>query len=61
MKNTMKRLGLIFTTMIMVVLFAVSVSALESTGQCGENVYWEFDEATGELVITGNGDVWDYD
>lgn len=60
MKNTMKRLGLIFTTMIMVVLFAVSVSALESTGQCGENVYWEFDEATGELVITGNGDVWDY-
>ena len=56
----MKKLGLLFTIVIMAVLFAVSASALEPTGQCGDNVYWSFDETTGELVISGEGDMWDY-
>lgn len=34
-------------------------SALASSGQCGENVYWNFDSSTGELVISGTGDMID--
>jgi hypothetical protein len=33
----------------------------ETSGQCGDNLYWEFDESTGTLTITGSGDMWDYD
>ena len=29
-------------------------------GQCGENVYWSFDEATGVLTISGEGPMYDY-
>lgn len=56
----MKKLGLLFAVIVMSLMFAVSVSALEPTGQCGDNVYWEYDETTGELVISGEGDMWDY-
>ena len=56
----MKKIGLFFATAIMIVLFAFSVSALEPTGQCGDNVYWSFDESTGELVISGKGAMYDY-
>ncbi len=31
-----------------------------TSGQCGDNVYWEFDEAVGMLTISGMGDMWDY-
>ena len=30
------------------------------SGQCGDNLYWSFDESTGTLTITGSGDMWDY-
>ena len=33
-------------------LFAVKASALDVTGQCGENVYWTFDESSGLLTIS---------
>ena len=29
--------------------------------QCGENVHWSFDEATGELRVFGSGPMYDYD
>lgn len=32
----------------------------ETSGQCGENLTWSFDEATGTLTITGSGDMWDW-
>ncbi|MBQ8027827.1 MAG: leucine-rich repeat domain-containing protein [Clostridia bacterium] len=57
----MKKLGLLFATVLMIMMFAFSASALEPTGQCGENVYWSFDESTGELVISGEGNIWDYE
>ena len=60
MKNTMKKIGLLFAVIIMTVLCAVSVSALEPSGRCGDNVYWTFDENAGELVISGEGEMWDY-
>lgn len=39
---------------------STSASALESSGQCGENVYWTFDESTGTLTISGEGDMVNY-
>ena len=56
----MKKIGLLFATVIMMVMFAVSTNALSTTGQCGDNVYWTFDEVIGELVISGEGDIYDY-
>ena len=35
-------------------------NAAVTSGQCGDNLYWSFDESTGKLTITGNGDMWDY-
>ena len=56
----MKRLGFLLTTLLMLVLFAVSASALDATGKCGDNVNWNFDSAKGELVISGSGEMDDY-
>lgn len=56
----MKKLGILFATVIMAMLFVVSASALEPTGQCGDNVYWEYDSTTGELVISGEGEMFNY-
>ena len=38
---------------------AVSSSSATS-GQCGDNVYWSFDEATGTLTISGTGEMWNF-
>lgn len=54
----MKKLGLLFASLVMIILFAFSASALETSGQCGDNVYWTFNESTGRLVIGGSGDMW---
>ncbi len=32
----------------------------DTSGQCGNNLYWSFDEDTGTLTITGSGDMYDY-
>ena len=39
----------------------IRASALAESGQCGDNVYWNYDSATGELVISGTGPMWDYE
>ena len=31
-----------------------------SSGKCGDNAEWYFDETTGTLIISGSGDMWDY-
>ena len=31
------------------------------SGQCGNNVYWSYNETTATLTIDGTGDMWDYD
>lgn len=33
---------------------------LAATGQCGKEVFWSFNSETGELVISGNGAMWNY-
>ncbi len=40
--------------------FSTKSSALAATGQCGDNVYWTFDEFTGTLTISGTGEMEDY-
>ncbi len=61
----MKKLGILFVTVIMIMLFAMSASAktIVDSGECGaegDNVTWVlYDD--GELVIDGTGAMRDYD
>ena len=57
----MKKIGLLFFTILMMLLFAVSASALESSGSLGDNVTYTYNSTTGEVVISGNGAMKDYD
>ena len=34
-----------------------AVEPLAATGQCGDNVFWSFDESTGALTISGTGEI----
>lgn len=38
-----------------------SAFALSKSGWCGENVNYSFDNSTGTLTISGNGNMYDYD
>ena len=40
--------------------FSTKASALAETGQCGDDVYWTFDESTGLLTIRGDGEMEEY-
>ena len=31
-----------------------------ASGKCGDNLYWEFQESTGNLIISGTGDMYDF-
>ena len=48
----MKKIGFLFATIIMMMLFAVSASALDASGSLGDNVTYTYDSTTGEVVIT---------
>ena len=39
---------------------AITASAAETSGTCGENVNWVYDEETKTLTISGTGDMTDY-
>ena len=60
MKNTIKKIAFLFTFVILMMLFAMSANALNTTGQCGDNAYWNFNNETGELVISGEGEMYNY-
>ena len=56
----MKKVGIISVlALILTIAFVCSlpVSAVENSGTCGENMTWVFDEATGTLTITGQGEM----
>lgn len=40
---------------------ASSSSSAATSGVCGDNLTWEFDESTGTLTISGTGEMWDFD
>ncbi len=37
-----------------------TAKAEETSGQCGDDLYWSFDESTGTLTITGSGEMYGY-
>ncbi|MGN0773425.1 MAG: leucine-rich repeat protein [Candidatus Ventricola sp.] len=37
-----------------------TVESTALSGQCGEGLYYEFDAATGTLIISGTGSMWDF-
>ncbi len=37
-----------------------AVAEGETSGQCGDDLFWEFDKSTGTLTITGSGEMYDY-
>lgn len=39
----------------------ISSAAPATEGKCGDNVFWSFDAETGELVIEGEGAMYDYE
>ena len=54
-------LAMVLAVCMLVSVFpAVPAAAADTSGQCGDNVYWEFDEATGTLTISGTGAMKDY-
>ena len=64
MKNTGKLPSILLALALVLVLLPQIVpaaQAADSPGKCGENLTWSFDEATGELTITGTGAMWDWD
>ncbi len=42
-------------------LFTFTGDGDPTSGQCGDNLYWSFDEDTGTLTITGSGAMYDFD
>ncbi len=62
MKTTKRWICLILSLALMCALLpqaAVPVRAAETSGKCGDNLSWRFDENTGKLTITGSGYMWD--
>ena len=58
MKKTIAILCIIILAVSIVV---TSVNAQDSNGYFGSDLYWEFDDATGTLTISGNGAMPDFD
>ncbi len=63
MKKSKKFLS-IFLALIMIVsiipMSSITASAAETSGTCGENLIWTFDDVTGTLTISGTGEIRGY-
>ena len=42
------------------IISSVNLSAYASSGTCGDNVYWDYDESSKTLTISGKGVMYDY-
>ena len=56
----MKRLWSLILVLLLIPCLVTAASAEETSGKCGENVYWAYEEATGTLTISGSGDMDEY-
>lgn len=54
-----KRILSLVVAMCMLIGCMPIVASAATSGQCGNNVYWELDN-NGTLTISGTGDMWDY-
>ena len=61
MKKTSKILAIILAITMVISIIPITASAETPTsGTCGENATWEFDETTSTLTISGEGAMYDY-
>ena len=60
----MKKISAVLMALLIVITPCFSSAAEESVGSvsgtCGENLTWEYDDATGTLTISGTGPIDDY-
>lgn len=61
MKKMFKALASVFMMVAILASCMPFAFAEEIGGSCGENLQWTFNEATGELVISGTGEMDDYE
>ncbi|MBQ5601533.1 MAG: leucine-rich repeat domain-containing protein, partial [Clostridia bacterium] len=64
MKKLKFLLPIILTLTVIMTIFVVSqipAKAAETSGTCGDNLTWDFNEATGTLTISGTGEMTDYE
>lgn len=63
-KKYLKKVLKYVVLMLLVVLLWGSrdtgAKAASTSGQCGDEVYWEYDERIATLTISGTGDMWDF-
>lgn len=69
MKTTKKLLCTLLVALLVlasapigVIDFGIMASAegeVATSGQCGDNAYWDFNTETGVLTVSGTGDMWD--
>ena len=57
-----KLLSVVLCILMIAALLPLSLktASAETSGQCGDDLYWEFDGETGVLTITGSGAMYDY-
>ena len=64
MKKTKKILSLVLALLMLVSVVPMGVSGIDltlaPTGQCGDNAHWNFNVETGELIVSGSGDMYHY-
>jgi len=61
MKKANKILAIILAILMIISIIPITAGAESSTsGTCGENATWVFDESTGTLTISGTGAMYDY-
>ncbi len=64
MKKTKKIFSVILALIMIISIIPTSVipaSATETSGKCGDNLTWDFNEEVGALVINGIGPMYDYE
>lgn len=53
----MKKTFAVLLSLLFVFTLLPSVSMAETSGTCGDDLSWSFDESTGVLTITGSGEM----
>ena len=61
MRKIHKFLSVLLAIMMVMSIIPITASATETTGTCGDNLTWSYDDTTCTLTISGEGDMYDYE
>lgn len=62
MKTGKRVLAMLMATVLIICCVPMTLAeGAPTSGKCGDNVTWSFNQLTGELVISGTGDMYDFD